>query len=106
MPSPPADVRDDQGVLTVKAKIYKPSYVPPDESAEEMPQEIVPTILLEDQDGDGIYEGLYDNFSEEGEYRLVIYATDIESLQGEPVSLTVQVGSRENKLYLPLLLTQ
>lgn len=42
------EVRDDQGVLSVWAKIYKPSYTPPNpEEAEEMVLETVPTIQLQ-----------------------------------------------------------
>ncbi len=101
-----AEVRDDQGVLSVWAEIYKPSYTPPNpEGAEEMVLEKVPTIQLRDTDGDGVYRGLYESFDEAGEYRIVVHAVDTEGLKARPKALQVVNGDKAGwQLYLPVII--
>jgi hypothetical protein len=98
-----AEGRDDQGegVLSVEAIVYKPSYQPPDTESAEMPQENLPALSLRDLDGDGIYTTLYENFDESGQYRIVINAIDIETLQARPKEVIVQTGGYQ--LYLPAI---
>ncbi|MGB0385403.1 MAG: FG-GAP-like repeat-containing protein [Ardenticatenaceae bacterium] len=95
-----AEVRDDDGVVSVWAVIYKPSYLPPKVS-EEMVQEILPTVQLQDLDGDGVYSGLYENFDEIGQYRIVIHALDTDEAQSQPQQITIQTGWA---LYLPMVI--
>jgi hypothetical protein len=99
-----AQVEDDQGVLSVWAVVYKPSYEPPDPGVvEEMPQEDLPTVTLLDLDRDGVYSGVYEGFDEVGEYRVVVYAVDGEGLEGRPKEVEVTTGW---PIYLPLILCQ
>jgi hypothetical protein len=94
-----AEVRDDQNITSVWAVIYKPSYQPPSSDNEQLVEETLPTVTLLDSDGDGIYSAIYEGFDELGSYRIVVYATDNEELQGEPKE--VRVGA---ELYLPTIL--
>jgi len=94
-----AEIQDDKSVLAASAVIYKPSYQLP--TGDEMVQETLPSVTLLDQDGDHVYTGLYERFDEIGEYRVVIYAVDGESLKGRPRVIRVSTGS---KVYLPLVL--
>lgn len=97
-----AEVRDDQGVLSVWGVVYKPSYTPPDaEETEEMPQENLPTVTLLDTDGDGVYSAPYEGFNESGQYRIVVYAVDEDGLVGRPKELIVQTAGQ---LYLPMVI--
>jgi hypothetical protein len=98
-----AEVQDDVGVLSVWAVIYKPSYQPPS-PGEEMIQENMETITLLDPNGDHIYTGLYGSFDELGQYRIVLYAVDKESLQGRPKAVKARVGGWQ--VYLPMVLRQ
>ncbi len=97
-----AEVRDDRGVLSVWAVIYKPSYEPPaPEDTDELVQEDLPTVMLLDTNGDGVYTAVYEGFDEVGEYRIVVYAVDGDGLGARPREIKVRVGRR---VYLPLVL--
>jgi hypothetical protein len=96
-----AEVVDDKGIVSVWAVIYKPSYVPPDPNGQEMPQENLPTITLLDQDGDGVYSALYEGFDEVGAYRVVVYAVDVENINGNPKEVKLQNGW---SLQLPIVI--
>jgi hypothetical protein len=87
--------------LSAWATIYKPSYLLP--TGDEMVQETLPTVMLLDQDGDHIYTGLYERFNEIGEYRIVIYAVDGESLRGRPRVIKARTGW---PVYLPVVVKQ
>lgn len=93
-----ARVEDDQGIISVWAVIYSPEYTLPDEGTEEMPLETLPTVTLLDPDGDGTYSALYQNFDEIGEYRVVVYAVDVEYETEQPKQVHLQTG---HKLFLP-----
>ena len=95
-----ARVEDDQGIVSVWAVIYSPEYTLPDEGTEEMPLETLPTVTLLDPDGDGTYSALYQNFEQMGQYRVVVYAVDVENLQGQPKQVRVQTG---HQLFLPAI---
>ncbi len=93
-----AEIQDDKSVLAASMVIYKPSYRPP--TGDVMVQETLPAVMLLDQDGDRVYTGEYEGFKELGEYRIVIYATDGDSLKGRPRVITVRTGWQ---VYLPLV---
>ena len=60
--------------------VYPSSYVPPDPAqTEEMVQEDLRTVMLLDNDGDGVYTAL-ERFDEAGAYRVVVYAVDGDGL--------------------------
>jgi len=95
------DVRDElgrNGIVSVYAVVYKPTYVSPDPSGLVFVQETLPTVVLLDPDRDGIYQGLYENFTGLGQYRIVIYAIDSDNLLARPVNLTY---TAKHVLYLP-----
>jgi hypothetical protein len=96
-----ADVRDDTGVLTVYAVIYPPSYIPPSSDLEEMPDEHLPTVTLLDANHDGIFSALYQNFTEIGPYRIVVYAIDNDTLQARPLDFIVRTGW---KVFVPVVM--
>ena len=97
-----AEVQDDKRALSVWAVVYKPSYAPPDpEEIEEMLQEDLPTVALLDQNGDGVYSGVYEGFDELGEYRVVGYAVDDEANWALPAWVMVRLG---RAVYLPVLM--
>jgi hypothetical protein len=96
-----AEVRDDRSVLGVTAIIYKPSYIPPDQDAQEMPAESLPTVALRDTDGNGIYRATYEGFDEVGTYRIVVMAVDGEGIEGRPFAIEMQLGGYQ--LYLPAI---
>jgi hypothetical protein len=93
-----AEVRDDEDVHRVWAVIYPPSYEPPT-SGVEMPQENLPTIVLQDQ-GDDRYSATYTGFDELGSYRVVIHAEDNDRREGRPLAIEVRTG---REVYLPLV---
>lgn len=82
------------------ALIYPPSYEPP-QSEEEMVQVNVPQVDLADPDGDGVYEAAY-NFTESGQYRVVVYAVDNLGLNARPRQAKAGLGAEE--IYLPMIL--
>ncbi|MBN1890916.1 MAG: hypothetical protein JW850_23170 [Thermoflexales bacterium] len=92
-----AEVRDDRGVVSVWAVIYKPSYQPP-LPGDEMQQPVLPMVYMQDLDGDGRYVGKYENMDEAGEYRIVVYTADNDEQQGLPREATLRTGW---KVYLP-----
>jgi len=49
------------------------------------------------------YHATYTNFTETGQYRIVIYATDDERLISHPKEITLQIGG-EQQLYLPMVI--
>jgi hypothetical protein len=94
-----AEVRDNtpDGVQTVWAVVYPPSYQPPADSAALVSG---PPPLQLQRRGHDQYAALYGQFDEVGVYRIVVYAVDDEKLTSRPLSFTVQMGS---KTYLPLV---
>jgi CSLREA domain-containing protein len=94
-----AQVLDDKRVKRVWAVIYPPTYQPPTVS-EEMIRETLPTVVLLDQ-GDGWYSAAYPGFTEEGDYRVVVYAEDGDSLEAQPRATEVRTGLP--RVYLPLV---
>jgi PKD repeat protein len=94
-----AEVRDDEGVDDVWAVIYPPSYQAP-EPGEEMVDEVLPTIVLQPQQGrDDWYAALYTGFLEQGVYTVVVYAEDFDDLAARPVA--IEIG---RAVYLPLVM--
>jgi len=70
----------------VWAIITPPGYAPdsPDDPVTEMTE-----IDLIDQDGDGTFEGTYDDFTIDGIYNIVVYAVDREGLFSQPAYTAV-----------------
>jgi hypothetical protein len=96
-----AEVQDNQGVLSVWAIVYPPSYTPPDpDETEELIQEDLLTVELLDSNGDDVYSAVYPSFGEVGVYRVVVYAVDQEGLEGRPRDLQVRIGW---SVYLPMV---
>lgn len=93
-----AQVIDNDVVDVVYAIVYSPSYEPP-EDGEELapePQSVVPLIATEDN----WYAGEYTEFTEQGVYRIVVYARDSSGLKSLPVIVEVANGSA---VYLPMV---
>ena len=86
----------------VWASIFSPSYEPPPPDGITLPEDEADRVLLEDEDGDGVYEGEYSGFLEKGEYRVVLYAMNADRDQAEPKELSVWVGAHE-RLYVPVV---
>jgi len=95
-----ATVYEDKPLPLVWAEVIAPSYRVPDDG-DEMVTIDVPRPLLSDGNGDGTYEGTYGGFTEIGEYRVVVYARDVDGNQGVPKSTTVRRGWL---VYLPVVL--
>ena len=55
-------------------------------------KEGLPTLRLQDGDGDGVYTGLYTGFDQMSIYRIVVYATDEDGQLSRPRELTVTTG--------------
>jgi len=93
-----AEVRDDLRVASVWAIVYPPDYLPstPDNR---WIQDNLPRVPLESVGGEW-YEGVHDQFTRPGEYRIVIYAEDNQQMQARPVPIYVTV---KGKIYLPLI---
>ena len=94
-----AEVRDDEHVKRVWAAVYPPSYRPPETGAE-LIYESPFTMTLAPQE-DNWYTAIYTDFTEMGEYRLVIFAEDDGDLPARPMPLEVRVSWM---VYLPLVL--
>jgi hypothetical protein len=96
-----ATVLDDESVDQVWAVVYPPSYTPPKAGVELQPviSEELHTMRLTDQ-GNNVYGTTYPGFSEEGTYRVVVYAEDEDGLEARPVAIEVRVGDPP-LLYLP-----
>ncbi len=95
---------DDVAVTSAFAVVYPPSYEAPAES-EALVQEdraVLRSVTLLDA-GNGNFSALTDGFSEDGTYRVVIYAKDGQDLSARPVAVNVQVGAA-GRLYLPITL--
>ena len=65
-----------------------------------MPQESLPTIVLQDQELDW-YGAAYTGFDEMGTYRVVVHAEDGEGLEARPLTIEVRTGWA---VYLPVVL--
>ena len=67
----------------------------------------VDRIELSDNDGDGIYEGTYDKFDQDGNYRIVFYGHDMEgdAIMSTSRNILVQLGPTDlsSKVYLPVV---
>jgi hypothetical protein len=99
-----AEVRDDKGVLSVWALIFKPSYQPPDpEETEELVEEALPTVTLLDPDENDVYIASTSEFDEIGAYRVVVYAVDLDGLEGRPKRISFRNGW---PVYLPLVVCE
>lgn len=97
-----AEVVDDDGVLSVWAVIYKPSYTRP-AVQEELVQEDIPTVTLLDGNHDDIFSAVTGEFDEPGRYQVVIYSVDTEGNPGRPRSVEVVIG---HQIYLPAVVGQ
>ena len=86
--------------MNVWAVVYEPDYVPPVSSDELAAEEGLPTLRLQDGDGDGVYTGLYTGFDQLGVYRIVVYATDEDGQLSKPREVRVTTGWR---IFLPTL---
>ncbi|MGB0387704.1 MAG: hypothetical protein ACPGWR_23045 [Ardenticatenaceae bacterium] len=97
-----AHVQDDvpNSTLNVWAVIYDPSYTPPPPGQEIVLEENLPTIRLQDPDGDNVYSGEFAGFDQMGSYRIVVYAVDENGLQSRPRATVLQTGY---ELYLPAI---
>jgi parallel beta-helix repeat protein len=81
---------DDEG-LEVWAVVYPPSFEEPPPTADgTMPDLGLPRVSLSDSDGDGEYVGLYEDFTEDGVYHVVVYAQDSAGNHALPAMATVQ----------------
>jgi hypothetical protein len=95
------DDTTDEDAIRVWAVIYSPNYTPPSES-EVMVTGPAPVPLI--YQGNQQYRIEYPSFTENGTYRLLIYAQDMDNLQARPRELTVQIGSESQPVYLPVVL--
>jgi hypothetical protein len=94
-----ARVRDDASVVQVWAIVYPPSFDEPEPVAEgTMPDLGLPQVDLSDSNYDGVYKGVYEDCTEEGTYRLVVYAEDAEENLSQPAVLEARV---KWQVYLP-----
>ena len=114
-------IANDQGVIQVQASnahyvkmvwadIYPPDYVEPETSKDGVaPMPSVDRIELSDNDGDGIYEGTYDKFDQDGNYRIVFYGHDMEGDAIMSISRNILVEPDpipmppNSKVYLPVV---
>jgi hypothetical protein len=102
-----AKVRDDTSVARVWVIVYPPSFEEPEPSPEgTIPELNLPEVVLSDSDGDGEFVGIYEGFTEDGVYRLVVYAEDGEGNVSQPDVLEVNMGSGDASTYLPILLRE
>jgi len=67
------DVTDADGIREVVAVIIRPDHDP---GPSDIPVLDMPTLNLEDRDGDSRYEGVYNNFAVTGTYQISVYALD------------------------------
>ncbi len=93
-----AEVRDNKRVRRVWAVIYPPSYQPPSDSQELVP-ETLPTIVLPLQSKD-TFGSEYPGFDEPGLYRIAVYAEDDDGLIALPKVINVQNGEQ---VFLPVV---
>ena len=89
-------LRGDEAIDIVWAAVYAPSFQEPVYTSLELG---VPLIELEEDPlQEDVYSAHYNAFSEEGAYRLVIYAADEAGNQGPPKSIL----TGDQTVYLPL----
>ncbi len=93
-----AVVRDDKKVHRVWAVIKPPSYHPPQQSSELVPESLT-TIVLTAQ-GNDTFAATYPGFDEVGNYQVTLYAEDEENLVALPKVIEVAAG---NRLFLPVI---
>lgn len=88
----------DQAVKTVWAAVFAPSFQPPAGTTLDLG---VPLVKLwPGLDLLNVYTATYSAFTEAGDYRIVVYATDNAGNQAIPKVL----GPVETKIYLPLVM--
>jgi len=95
-----AQVRDDVAVVTATVEVYPPGFKVPDTGEGETPVLPVGRVELRDENRDGVYEGAYAGFTDEGVYRLVAYAWDNDGNLSQPRQATLG----EWQVYLPLVM--
>ena len=93
-----AQVRDDSEVTRVWARVFAPSFTPPESADGTIPVIEVPEVELTRESGD-VFSVAYPDFTEAGVYQVVLYAQDDDGYTSIPRWL---VG--EKKVYLPLVL--
>jgi hypothetical protein len=94
-----AQVRDDVSVTRVWARVFAPSFAPPESTDGSVPVIEVPEVELDSAGGD-VYQGEYGGFTERGGYQVVVYAVDDEGRAGMPRWVLVE----EREVFLPLVL--
>lgn len=92
-----AQVLDDKRVKSVWVVIYPPSWTPPPPD-QQLVDDNLPSLPLTDQ-GNGWYSVIYAGFTEQGAYRVAVYAQDWEGLEAQPMSVVVKTGYA---VYLPM----
>jgi hypothetical protein len=91
--------RGDEPITTVWAAVYAPSFQAPTETTLELG---VPLIELQlDPEQPGRYSAFYNNFGEEGSYRVVVYVQDRAGNQATP--RVVRTGVAQESIFLPLV---
>jgi hypothetical protein len=96
-------VRDDGGAegLEVWAFVYSPSFEEPVPTGDgTMPDLGLPKVPFSDTNGDGEYVGLYEDFTEDGAYHVVVYAQDAAGNHALPAVTTVRTRWW---VYLPIV---
>ncbi len=79
----------------VWALIIPPGYHP---NLQDQPITELPSIDLEDPEGDGTYEGVYEDFTVNGTFKIIVHAEDIEGTYSLPALTAVrQSGIPETK---------
>ena len=93
-------------IAVVWAAVYPPSFAEPIDAVNNPTLNLdVPTVKLEDPDGDGRYEftyanGFLESETENAKYRLVFYAQDKNAIHAVPRG---DLGDGAVKLYLPIV---
>jgi hypothetical protein len=96
-----AQVRDDFAVQDAHIEIYPPDFVEPAPTTDgTTPVLNVPTRTLTVAASD-VYQVNYSDFTQDGMYRVVVYAEDDDGQQALPQSATVCLGCTQ--VYLPLV---
>jgi hypothetical protein len=85
------------GIESVWAVVVPPDYVPPSTTGNlSAPQVTLPTISLADPEKDKRYEGTYNNFSYNGDYRITFYARNANGNVSVSPSIMVTVTEGQN----------